>query len=170
MLLPSTIKITYLFSLSFTNWLNVMKSKWSVGRSKQKHFFFSFSSSGRRKEEKKCVVCGAGRSQSSTFLSISSTTTVDEMKKSERLMEQQLLPPIEFMKLVGYGPEAPLPHKHSAAKKLPFFSATACLPLLLFFKRETSGGVVWFMNERSLSFSLSNTSMKKWNEWIDGVD
>ena len=63
---------------------------------------------------------------------------------AERL---SFLPPIKFIWLVGYGPEAPLPHNHSAAKKLPFFSATACLPLLLFFKRETSGGVGWFIKE-----------------------
>ena len=61
---------------------------------------------------------------------------------------------IKLSLFVGYGPEAPLPHNHSAAKKLPFFSASACLPLLLSStKRRRAAELVdlcWWLKDKEL--------------------
>ena len=50
-------------------------------------------------------------------------------------------PPTNEVKLVGYGPEAPLPHNHSAAKKTFLFRYGLFAPSSFFIKEKTSGGV-----------------------------
>ena len=48
---------------------------------------------------------------------------------------------IKQIKRVGYGPEAPLPHNHSAAKKTFLFRYGLFAPSSFFIKEKTSGGV-----------------------------
>ena len=50
---------------------------------------------------------------------------------------------IKLFLFVGYGPEAPLPHNHSAAKKTFLFRYGLFAPSSFFIKEKTSGGVGW---------------------------
>ena len=87
---------------------------------------------------------GAPRSFCSAVSESNPTPTTLSPAQARRVVELGWFgfpPPVKIMKCVGYGPEAPLPHNHSAAKKTFLFRYGLFAPSSFFIKEKTSGGV-----------------------------